>query len=836
MKSGITWRSPEMRNRTARRKERDETNALVQKANDGELTPQQTIIDKIAAMLRDAGHEFIDLDIFRGLSPDQQNSLTNRVRFLAHTPGGRETKTFLPWAGANPSVGSLRAFMKKLPFPGYASDLMEASIKSLSTPATNGMLRNDGLPNKDLAQLLIKAPALNFSDEVAECFDIAMNRHVADFREWILTEDPFGYTISDEGHLQFGKWDIDFYREQMRNSISEASPGFPFVGLGWDDVLDDGETPFQKSYRVSMLSITDPERYAEEVGKWVQYLGFIFVQGARWTGDAGEVGDGSEGNQRLVQAACCLVEKLFSHIIAIAYKRFYKAPALSGQRGIQRVAENLQKVAQGELKPTGRTQRITHWAAWDVSKWDVAQTDEFAKKGFFEFIHRTIDPNDPFSLQIIDKYKEGYFNRVLYTAAGCFNPGFLPSGAGITTVMAFCHHNLILLTLDEIVKRRTGEYLLAEYGLQGDDFAAALSQWNPQIEELVKQVYAEFNCVIKGDMRVRSVMDPDLNVVFLGECVDLVQGRMRAKPPKWNLFMAENYRALQHGSTMDRMQKQEVLSQCPHPSRRELQMASLCSKLDLFHGEGEERMPFYDELLDVCIRWCTFPLRSWLGERVIKHSATIQILKHREEREGILWPSDIDRALDREEENWLSVAELGRVTYCYLAAAIDLDTKSHNRELISIARGFSSWRKAGNASMQLRQGEAISRNLDLDKTAKMIAEAYAKGYDVAEKERAEEEANARQALQNHQRQSGVKHPDQTPVELGTTARAIYAWNEVATFELLQKTAATYVSIFNSRNWRNRPEHERNALNQGCIELFGYALSELSTEYQRFGDV
>lgn len=454
--------------------------------------------------------------------------------------------------------------MSKLEIPSYANDLKLATLASLSVPSTQGMIRKDGKPNKDLAQLLDRATPFNWDTNFERLFEKALQRHVAEFKSWVLTDDPFGYTVTEEGKVQLIEWDMTFYREQMRNSIQEASPGFPFVGHGWEDVLDDGETALEKSLRVSMLSVTNPDLYALEVAKWTNYIGFIFVQGARWTGDAGELGN-NEGNQRLVQAACCLIEKLFSHMIALAYKRFYKSPGASGQRGIQACTQYLKDIAQGEVEPSGRVKTISHWASWDVSKWDKAQTDEFAKKGFFEFLKRTLDLNDPLTSKIVEKYSSGYFNRVLYTAAGCFNPGFLPSGAGITTVLAFCHHTLILYVIDEKVKEETGEYLLAEFGLQGDDFVAGLSQWSDKIEAIVKETYAKFNCVIKGDMRIREAQHPDCNVIFLNECIHLYSDQMNVRFPKWNFFQAEDFRAMQRGVTMDRMLISEIRTRCACP-------------------------------------------------------------------------------------------------------------------------------------------------------------------------------------------------------------------------------------------------------------------------------
>lgn len=830
------WVNPGLRARAERRVENEANAKLVIAINDESQRPQAAQIEKISKLLTDSGIEYVDIDIFKGLTKEQVTSLENRVSYLAYTNRGEEARTFMPWAGANPSIGSIRKLMRSLPFPDYASDLKDQTIASLSTPSTQGMIRKDGEPNKDLAQLINRAKRLDWDDKFQRVYEEAMERHVQEFRDWVTVTDPFGYTVSEDGKVQLIEWDMSFYRQQMQNSINEASPGFPFVGHGWEDVLDDGETPLEKSYRVSMLSVTNPDAYALEVAKWTNYLGFIFVQGARWTGDAGERGD-SEGNQRLVQAACCLVEKLFSHMIALAYKRFYKSPGASGQRGIQACTRYLKDVAQGRVEPSGRVKTISHWVSWDVSKWDVAQTDEFAKKGFFKFLERTMDLQDPLTAGIVEKYTEGYFNRILYTAAGCFNPGFLPSGAGITTVLAFCHHTLILYVIDELVKEATGEYLLAEFGIQGDDFVAGISQWTPQIAEIVRWVYEKFNCVIKGDMRVRDASHPDCNVVFLNECIHLYSDAMNARFPKWNFFQAEDFRSLQRGMTMDRMLMAEIRSRCPHPSTRELEFVSLTSKMDRFHGDGDERMPFYDILLGKVRHWCSFQVRSWLGERVISpHSPTIKNLLALENKEGVEKPDDIICALDRQEENWLTIEEMGYVSRVIFAASIDLDTKPHVRRLIEVSRNMNTWKKAGNALSALKEQESIDRSMDMNKAVEEIQRAYDVGYMAAEKQIKQEIHVSRLQLVRAEERGELLPVDSTPVLKKTAGRSALAMGEANPFELLDRTTKMLVAMYSSRNWLLRPYEEREALNKSCQELFGYPLDALCKEHQRLSDL
>lgn len=288
---------------------------------------------------------------------------------------------------------------------------------------------------------------------------------------------------------------------------------------------------------------------------------------------------------------------------------------------------------------------------------------------------------------------------------------------------------------------------------------------------------------------------------------------------------------------MDRMLIVEIKSRCPHPSKRELEFVSLVSKLDRFHGDGDEKMPFYDILLAKVRKWCQFPLRSWLGERVISpNSPTIRELQALERQEGIERPDDVTCALDRQEENWLTIQEMGFVSRIFFEAAIDLDTKPHARNLVKVSRNLRGWREAGNALATFEEQVPIDRNLNMDKVILEIQEAYQKGYAAAEKAMSQEVHINRQTLIEAEERGELMPPDATAVLVKTLARSELTLNAANPYELVERSYKALMAIYHSRNWTLRDEKSREELNQASLKLFGYTLDALSQEHQRVSDL
>lgn len=809
-------------NRTLRRENKKVTQEIVDK-NLKSKEAQKPTDDKIKLiknLLTEAGHEFVDFDPIQDLKPEAYEGLKARLRNLAHTPGGHETKTWLPWAGASPSISNIKRFLRKLPAPSWGEDLKQQSIDGLSIPSTQGMIKADGTYNKDLNQLLDPAKPLDLTEIDRRFYQIAMDRLVGEFKNWLAQSgDPVGYVRTEDGRIRLVPWTIEFYRSQMTNSINEASPGYPYLGLGWDDETDQGPTAFEESYRLGMLRCTEPNPN-----------GFRFMQGARYTGDGGTaklVGNG-EGSQRLVQGAPT-EEKLPGHMIALPLKGFFKSQPGSGQLGIQKVSRRLKDVAKGEAKPYSRGTNIVASNSWDVSKWDKAQTDEFTKFGFFKFCELVFDTNDEFTMNVLMNYQTGFFNRTLTTAMGSFNPGFLPSGASITTVVAFVHHTLILYVIDEMVKEETGQYLLTEYCLQGDDFAALVAIWNKRIEEIVVQTYAKYNCVIKGDMRVRFADDPDFSVTFLNEVINLAKDTPNYRFPRWNFWLAETFRDLKRGVSMDRMLLAEIRSRKAHPSPRELEVASILSKMDRFQHE-DEKLPFYDQLLATVLTRCKshYDLRSWLADNVMPTSYTVGVLRDIERTSGVNHPGDTIAAMDRQEETWLNAEELGHAIAILFAGCSQYDTKAEVRQFLQQSRNTKSWRRAGKIlAGQIPESQTVN-NQTFETTKEIVKSAFMRGYDRALEEQSSlDMADVMTYIRDLDHKEPTHKPDTVPMFANTVARSLLAANEADPFMVTCSLELLLIRIRKAYSWHERPAAERDRLEKACFALFHVTLSVLA---------
>lgn len=811
-------------NRTLRRENKKATQALADqalKSKEGQK-PVNDAIDLIKSLLIESGHVFDEsFDPIQYLQPDAYEGLKSRLRNLAHTPRGHETKTWLPWAGVAPSIGNIKKFLRKLEVPSWAEDLKQASIDGLSIPSTQGMIKADGSYNKDLRQLLNPAKPLELGEVDRRYFDTAMKRLVGEFKDWVLSNQtlhPDGYVRTEDGRIRLLPWTRDFYRSQMTNSINEASPGFPYLGLGWDDQTDQGPTAFEESYRLGMLRCTNEDKE-----------GFRFMQGARFTGDGGSVnmiGNG-EGSQRLVQGAPTC-EKLPGHMIALPLKGFFKSQPGSGQLGIQKVTQRLKDVAKGQAKPYGRGINMVACNAWDISQWDKAQTDKFTELGFFEFCKLVFDTNDEFTMDVLVNYQIGFFNRTLTTAMGSFNPGFLPSGASITTVVAFVHHSLIIYMIDEMVKDEFGQYLLTEYCLQGDDFAAIVSIWNKRIEDLVVRVYAKFSCIVKGDMRVRYFDEPNVSVIFLNEVIDLLGDHPNVRFPKWNFFLAETFRDLKRGVNMDRMLLAEIRTRKAHPSPRELEVASWLSKMNRFVQDGEP-LPFFDKLFTFCVERCrpTYEMRSWLAENVMPDCYTVGVLRERERRLGIPHPGSAEAAMDRQEETWLNAEELGHAIALLYAGCTQLDTKSEVRSFLECSRNTKAWRRAGKLlAGQIPETQTVT-SATFESTRQIVTSAFMRGYDRAEKEASLDMSDVMEYIRGLDHKEPTQVPDTVAIFAGTVARAALAANESEPFMLTTHLEALAIKMRQAPSWFDRPATERQRVEEACLKLFHVSLSVLA---------
>jgi hypothetical protein len=766
-------------NRQHRRREREDQHNVAEFLSKRKSSREaiDRRVDEIAQMMRKSGVEFVDNPApIKFVSDSAHDSVVAQLRRLAYNPDGNLTDTTLPWHGDSLTATQARRLLKRLPVPEYARDLKEGVLASLSTPSTSGMIRPDGSPNKDLQQLLVNAGNPELSVELKGCWDRAFETLVSDFLTW------------NGGVLRFNDWTLDDFRNGMRKAIKESSPGYPFNGLSWEDDLGDG-TVLSEVFNSGKSSRTEAEKE-----------GYLFIQGARYTGDGGYTPDRTKmsGQQRLVCQAPA-VEKLDGHIIAEPLKAFFKLPRGSGQRGIQAVKTYLKDLAQGRTKSDLRNGKIVAWASADVSKWDTSQTNELAEMGFFAFLKRVCDPEHELTMNILANYQERYMASYLWTACGFIKPNMLKSGASITTVMAFVHHTLMLYCFDELVKQRTGSYAIVDFGIQGDDQWACYSQWNETVDSALREVYSAFHCVIKGDLRIRFQRDDDVSVVFLNEVISLKDDKPNIVFPKWNFFFAETIDDRRRGVNVDRMLMDEVRTRIAHPSSMELLVVSYLSKMDRMKD-----MPFYEFLFKHCVKKTTICLSSWMGARTMPDSFTRKYHEEYEVQAGIEYPGDIVASCDRREDTWLLSEDLGQlVGALFVAAENCASSKIEIRKIIKYARGGKPWRRAGRALDAVSDIESPGY-LEL---SALVSAAFIKGY----RDRAEaEEQRLLQAYTSTEAKNAVEElnalslPDVDntgePIMHRTLARAVLAFNDRDPYELVWRSYKALAELYQSPSW------------------------------------
>lgn len=801
-----------MESRTARRLQRQHEKSPESyiKANSarGKLVDQK--IDQIRVMLTEAGVKTVDGVQLKFHRANAADGVDAGVRRLAYNPDGDKEENWLPWTHKARSFSYWRKIMERLVVPQVARDLKASALESFSNPATTGMLRKDGTPNKDLSALLVNAPAPRLDAELSEAWNFAMDRLVSEFIAW------------HGGKLKLDIWTYEKFRKEMSKAIKSSSPGYPFNGFGWDEDLGDMSTT-EAVYNDGVSWITDDNQ-----DPW------IFIQGARYTGDGGSEDDiDADGKQRLVQMAPAC-EKLIGHIISEFLKAFFKVPPGSGQRGIQAVTSRVKQLAQGKAEPYHSKHSIFAWCSADVSQWDTSQSDELAEIGFFAFLDRICDTEDELTMRILSRYKSGYMNRVLYTAMGFLKPNFLPSGASVTTVLAFTHHTLLLYSIDYIWELVSGVPLFAEFGLQGDDQWAALTSYSPAVVEVYNRVYNAFHCKIKGDFRVRLQSDKDATVVFLNECIRLHTREEddNIRFPKWSMFLAENAATLYKGGNIDRMLLDEITKKVAHPTNRELLMASFIAKMERFVGA-----PFYNYLLQSCLRNGTYWLRSWVAERFDTTSHTIQKLKEWEAAQGISHPGPIEAAADREEDMWLAADEIAQVAASLYILGNYAQSVSPVRRIIKFGRNYTqAWRRSG------REVEHAGPDVDfINMTAKQVGKLAAELYEAryvdisaafAAEIRHREEA-AKEAAAVTRREEGASETmgldaaqnSFEPVQAQTLIRATLSCNQANPYELVKETLKGIVALRKSVQWNNIPDSEREILEQTYATLTGARLQE-----------
>lgn len=800
---------------------RDKRDAVKFLKDENERVSQDEKIEEITALLKASGMVFTETPELKFIKQDAWDGTQMRLRRLAFNPDGLTNRIpSYPWAGSK-GVNAIKREITRFAVPHWAQDYKDMMVNSISIPCTTGMIRSDGSMNKDLEQLTVNTGSIQWDKipGLRGAYSRAMDRLVEEFLSW------------NGKRVKLSIWEKDTFAYEMRKAIKSSTPGYPFNGYGWLDDLGD-RTCFDEVYRLGEERILKQQKDP-----------FIFFQGSRYTGDGGEsdgLADG-EGKQRLVQAAPAC-EKLVGHILAKPLKAFFKSHPSSGQLGIDEVTKSVKKLAQGKRKPYMGDVPIRAWTSCDISRWDSAQTDEFVRDGFFEFYSRISDTEDELTQTILGTYQEGYFGRVLMTAMGALQPNFLPSGASVTTVVAFVNHFLILYTIDELVKESHGSVCFAEFGLQGDDQISALQFWDNQIESTIREVYSAFNCVVKGDLRVRLNDDPDCTVVFLNEVIHLHDDQPNVRFPKWNYYFSESIEDLHRGVNIDRMLLDEILERVPHASPIELLFASWVSKMDRM-----KHMPFYQQMLRKSITAAeskNFYMRSWLGSRVLPTSHTIEELRKYEAEKGIEYPGDLQAAYDRQEHQWLSAEEVGELAALFWICAKDPSALQEVRKVIRNSRSYvKAFRRTRGAIDKVGMPRTRSEEKGHKELRQLVSKAFEAGYKDVAKQLADlrselavdtaELSRRIAALNDAEISTPVKNTGE-PVMQSTLARAVLAYNEVNPFELLKHASKSARMLYNSPSWSQLTPSEQEFVLATYQSLFhctieGQPLSDLDHE-------
>lgn len=694
-----------------------------------------------------------------------------------------------PWMQGK-TLESAYKLLKELKVPSWARYIKDATLKSFGPPSTEGMIKRDGSPNKDLAQLLKKFSPVNkqgLKQEFSEARQNLIERLRTHFK----------------GKVKLPNWTFQEFVNEMATSIKTSSPGLPYSGMNWLDQspIDPDKTIAHHVYEDGKALIAMEEKPPQ-----------LFIQGARWTGDGGI----EEGQQRLVQQDSAAY-KLPGHLLAKPFKDYIQSRPGSGQRGIQEASRHIKNMMNGEVSDKEYNPSLTpqFFVDWDISQWDAAMITETVSEFFFDIIELALDLDDDHTRSVFETVKKGFDNRYLLTHLGWIRPRMWPSGHSCTTIMAFIIHEFIVELIEIRHRRELKSPLIVDFGLQGDDLWACLSTWSDETEALIKDTYARFNCLVKGQIRISAISDDDCHLVFLNEAVSKNPERDNFIFPRWNFFMAESQSDLLSYASLDRNLRMEIESLVAHPSPKELRFASFASKFDRLVNQ-----PFYNFLLKKVWKGKNFFLPSWVGERVLPNSPTRLLLQELEHEIGINQPDSITCALDREEETWLTSTELAELTSALMIASELQTAKPEIRRLIKVSRPlFKPWRSA------TRVLEALNED-DLRGTTGLVqtlAVALDRGYSEIKSAQAYRESLiiASSSATQTQKESAamIVKEDLIPVVKTTLAKAIFALHEVNPHELLQRSSKLLLNIAQSEEWANLTQEQRKIVKSAYKKCF-----------------
>lgn len=641
--------------------------------------------DKIRAILQAAGIEVdegLGPDSLSPYNPESLGGINSSLDRLVYDPSNENP--IVPWLPKTVSDDDLRALVKELKVPGYATWFRDQAAERIIRPNTSGMLTADYEPNKDLAQLasLSKNPELSATQQ--RWLDLAIEYVINGIKSSLKEKENDLYYINEDGTCRLIPWTLNTFTEEMKKAISHSSPGYPYNGYSWNDNIE-GIPVYERVFNDGMALLhKDPEP-------------FIFLQGARYTGDGL-----TEGQQRLVQQSPAN-EKLLGHIIAYPIKQYIRYPG-SGQLGIQQASVDIREMAAGNYNNFRETsEKPKFFMENDVSRWDAHIGDyQFA---LFERIIRSVyDMTDPFTASVVDTYFRCMDLRYLVTGVGGIKTRMLPSGCANTTTFAFIIHE-VYIRMGDIAfcapRSKTIKGYLASktvgitsLGLQGDDLWALVNDIG--VRDTLISIYELFGCKMKEGSRFGSLDDEDPCMVFLNELIHLTKDVPNVVVPRWNAFYSEsadqNFRTID----MDRGLYSEITSKVPHVTPVELTFARFVGKMRRYAQmeffkwfirriwSGSIKDGKYTRLRGM------FDLRSWLGERMFSNDdIVVKALEDLENNHLAIdkrRPAELElRMVDRNECAWLNARQLTSAYYLAYAAASKLERREFFTKMRSIS-------------------------------------------------------------------------------------------------------------------------------------------------------
>lgn len=736
------------------------------------------------------------------------------LALLVHDPSALKVDLTTPWCGWELSENTVRRLLNGLVIPKWAMRLKTNVVESISKPNVLGMLNPDGTPNKDLKQLLTVFRGVHELPADVESARVESVREIAQDILAFLSDrqDEFFTVITNsrgEKRIRLKMWTQEQFEQQMAKAIKSSSPGYPYNGCKWQENIE-GYTCIEHAWRACEALVAND----------AVLPGFVFIQQSRATGDGGALDEtNSGGRQRLVMAAPNN-EKLIGHILAYVFKLYARKSPFSGQRGIQEVSRNIKRECQSLISaPDVVTE--DYWVCdYDVSDWDAAQLHAVMDSDFFTVCDLVFDDEDEFTICVNSNYRTMYKKSVLNTAFGEIETEFLPSGSSITTASAFINHEVKTRCVDKLVVAKRGYPLFHIVGFQGDDNASIVHKPTDEAMEILKHVYGSYHCQIKGSVHLACLAENDAALVFLNEAIrvrDDVENYTNAKFPRWNLFWAENYRDNARGPNIDRMLLEEITRSVPHPTATELTFVSFVSKMDRFIN-----MPFYTALLNWIRPRGAYPMRSWLGERVCPKSETLQRIKLLEEAEGIFWPAEQQRALDRREEFWANKDELSQMMMALaLLVPVSPEARTCANTIVAKAKNSEAWKRARSA-MELAgvDFDTEAGKIPLQEARELLSLAFELGYSSTPQEVTQVvELVAEPDEDIIIEMTGTVKKDKFPSER-TIMRGLLGLNDDDPYQLRQLYAEAIISAYGTPAWRSLPIDAADELVASFKAMYG----------------